>query len=192
MPSIDLNRRSVIALSTGAILAAALSARPLRAENVLNFPLKADPRLAKDASVMLLVGATAIMSAIQLSETDREKANAQLKLGIADLEKSRALFIEVQKRLSPTAIDMKKVTLGSDQISRIVSVHKLELPKSMDRLAQVAVAEVTRFLDAAKEMSFENVQKARNGTLLFSTAVNRLLDVGVLVSALADAEVAPR
>jgi hypothetical protein len=35
-------------------------------------------------------------------------------------------------------------------------------------------------------LSFESVQNARNTTLAFSDAINRLLDVGVLVSELAE------
>jgi hypothetical protein len=35
-------------------------------------------------------------------------------------------------------------------------------------------------------MSFESVRRARTTTLAFSEAINRLLDVGVLVSELAE------
>ena len=56
----------------------------------------------------------------------------------------------------------------------------------MDELSRLAVSEVDRFIAATKEMGFESVQRARTTTLAFSEAINRLLDVGVLVSELAE------
>jgi hypothetical protein len=50
----------------------------------------------------------------------------------------------------------------------------------------LAIAELDRFLSTAQEMSFDNVQKARAGTLSFASGINRLLEIGVMVSSLAD------
>ena len=135
---------------------------------------------------MLLYGATEILGSIQLAEFDRDKASGKLKGGISSLEKARPMFTDLAKRMGSAPLYPDKMALRKDAIARIVNTHKITIPKTMDELSRLAVSEVDRFIAATKEMGFESVQRARNTTLTFSDAINRLLDVGVLVSELAD------
>lgn len=185
MSTKDITRRqAVLALMVFGLSAAQSQAS--RAELVLNFPLKGDARLSKEASSTLLYGATRLLGAIQLAELDREQAAAQAKEGVAILDKARQMFGELQKRVGSAPVDISKVTLRREEVSRILSMHKIAVPKTMDELSRLAMLEVNRFLEVAREMNFGSVQRARSATLQFSTAVNRLLDVGVLVSELAE------
>jgi hypothetical protein len=186
MSAKNLTRRALTGIGLLGLMFGGTSAQ---AEIVLNFPLKVDPRLSRDASSTLLYGANQIFTAVAMAEAgDRDKANFQVRAGIVQLEKARQMFLEVQKRVVGAPIDMGKVTLQKAQIDRILATHKFEFPKNTEALAQLAVVEVNRFLNTARELSFENVQRARTDTLAVSSAIARLLDVGVLVSALAEAE----
>ena len=164
----------------------ALASTAAHAELVLNFPLKGDATFSRDASATLLAGARQIMSAIQMAEIDRQKASGILKDGMLYLEKARQMFAELQKRVGNAPINLEKVKLRRDVVARIQSMHKISVPKTMDELSRLAVIEVDRFIGSTKEMGFDSVQKARDTTLTFSEAINRLLDVGVLVSELAE------
>jgi hypothetical protein len=170
------------------LLAAVSFAGPVaRAEIVNNFGPLVDPGLSRNASSTLTSGATIVMSAITMAESgEREKATAQVKNGIATLNKSRMLFSEIQKVLGSSPIDINKAGLPKAQIEQIAQRYKIEMPKTTDALVKLAIAELDRFLSTAQEMSFDNVQKARAGTLSFASGINRLLEIGVMVSSLAD------
>jgi hypothetical protein len=186
MPTKSLKRRGVIAL--GALVATSVARiGPVQAELVLNFPLKGDSKLSREASATLLYGASQIFAGIQQAELDRDKATDKLKEGVAYLAKARSMFSAVQKYAGTAPLNPEKVKLLREAVIRIQNVHGLKvIPKSMDELSQLAISEVDRFMEATKGMSFESVQKARATTLTFSTAIHRLLDVGVLVSELAE------
>ncbi|MDP2334809.1 MAG: hypothetical protein Q8M19_29370 [Reyranella sp.] len=178
-----MKRRGAFALAVGL---AAMSAGAARAELVLNFPLKEYSKLSREASATLLYGATEILGSIQMAEFDRDKASSKLRAGISYLEKARPLFTELSKLVGQAPLHPDKMPLRKEAIGRIVSTHKIIIPKTMDELSRLAVSEVDRFIAATKEMGFESVQRARTTTLAFSEAINRLLDVGVLVSELAE------
>jgi hypothetical protein len=177
-------RRSLVGLIV--VGATPFVARSATAELVLNFPLKGDNAFSRQASAALLYGATQILAAIQMAEIDRDKASSNLKEGLSYLEKARQMFAEVQKRAGSAPLNPEKMKLLKEAVARIVSTHKITMPKTMDELSQLAMSEVNRFMAATKEMGFDSTQRARSTTLTFSAAINRLLDVGVLVSELAD------
>lgn len=178
-----MKRRGVFSLAVGLVAATGTA---VHAELVLNFPLKESLKLSREASATLLYGATEILGSIQMAEFDREKASSKLKAGVSFLEKARPLFTDLAKRVGQAPLHPDKMPLRKDSVERIVRTHKIAIPKTMDELSRLAVSEVDRFIAATKEMSFETVQRARNTTLTFSDAINRLLDVGVLVSELAE------
>jgi hypothetical protein len=72
-------------------------------------------------------------------------------------------------------------------LARIMSVHKLSMPTTTGGLSRLAKEEVDRFTSQMKELKFTDVRSARVSTLRASEMIHRLLDVGVLVSALAEA-----
>lgn len=179
----DMRRRALFGLAIGVAMASASGAN---AELVLNFPIKESLKLSREASATLLLGATEVLGSIQMAEIDRDKASSKLKTGISFLEKARPMFAELSKRVGQAPLYPDKMPIRKDVVARIVNAHKVAMPKTMEELSRLAVSEVDRFIGVTKEMSFESVQKARSTTLAFSDAINRLLDVGVLVSELAE------
>ena len=182
MPTKDMTRRRVFC----GVAVAAMAPAAASAELVLNFPLKGDARLSRDASSTLLYGASQILGAIQLAEIDREKASGRLKEGLVYLDKARGMFQAVQKMAGSAPLNPAKAKMLPEGLARIQNVHKITIPKTMDGLSALAISEVDRFIGATKEMGFDSLQKARQTTLTFSAAINRLLDVGVFVSDLAE------
>jgi len=185
MSAKDLIRRRILAFVVG-VSTATTAIGTVHAELVLNFPIKGDTKLSKEASATLLYGAYQILGAIQQGEIDRDKAQGTLKGGVALVEKARGMFMSVQKLAGSAVLNPEKVKLRREAVARIQAMHKIVIPKTMSELSQLAISEVDQFLGATKEMGFENLQKARSTTLTFSAAINRLLDVGVLVSELSE------
>jgi len=169
------------------VVAAIFNVFAAHAEIVNNFGPLVDRKISTTASYSLLQGATLAMNAINSAEGgEPKKAAEQLQAAISTLEKARAQFREIQKIVGSTPIDMSKAGLPRPQLDQIARRYGIELPKTTDALTQLVIAEVDRFFNAMKEISFDGVQKARAGTLSYSSAISRLLDLGVLVSALAD------
>jgi hypothetical protein len=157
-----------------------------RAEIVNNFGVLADSKLTKSASMALTRAATLVIAAVNVAEGDREKADSQMKAAVAQLTEARQLFLEIQKQVGSVPINVEKVGLPYGQLQQMAKSYGVEMPKTADGLARLALSEVERFLAAAQQMSFGTVEKARAGTLSAAMAVKRLYDLGVMISALAD------
>ena len=127
------------------------------------------------------------VTALQFVERGNSKdAQAIFEKGIASLEQTRAMFETVEKVVAVKKIDRSKVKLGGEVLARIVDEYKIELPSTTGGLARIAMAEINTFIGQMKAVKLTDPQSARAGTLILSRSLKRLMDVGVLVSALAE------
>lgn len=166
------------------------SARIGLAENVLEFPYPevADP--AKQASTKLLEAASTALQAMKQAELGEVKAaNNQIQEALAALKKSKEEFTAVAEKIKSHKIYYEKVPkeVGGVPILAILESYKIERPRTAGELAKIALNEVNLLTVAMNDLKFGDLLASRAGVLKFSGALRRALDVGVVISTLADA-----
>jgi hypothetical protein len=186
-----LNRRAAISL-VSALVGVTLGGHEAHAEIVYNFGTTVDRELSKKASSQLTQAIPGVAAAIALAESaseasGREKANFQLQSALAQVKQARMLFEEIRKRIGKTPIDMTKVRMSKIDLDQRAERYKIKpLPQNTEALADLAISEIDRFLSSTADISFGDVLKARMGVASIGEAIDRLYQVGTMVSALAD------
>jgi phosphoglycolate phosphatase-like HAD superfamily hydrolase len=186
-----LNRRGAIGL-VSALAGVALGGYEARAEIVYNFGTTVNRELSKKASSQLTQAIPGVTAAIALAESasqgaDREKANLQLRSALAQVRQARTLFEEIRKRIGKAPIDMNKVGMSKIDLDQRAERYKIKpLPQNTEALADLAILEIDRFISSTADVSFGDVLKARMGAASIGEAIDRLYQVGTMVSALAD------
>jgi hypothetical protein len=192
-----LNRRGAISL-VSALVGVTLGSYEARAEIVYNFGTAVNRELSKKASSQLTQAIPGVTAAIALAESasegpDREKANIQLRSALAQVKQARTLFEEIRKQIGKAPIDFSKVRMSKVDLDQRAERYKIKpLPQNTEALADLAISEIDRFLGSTADVSFGDVLKARSGAASIGEAIDRLYQVGTLVSALADGAIQGR
>ena len=160
------------------------------AENVLEFPFPEVVTPARQASAELLDAASKALAAMrqaELGETDA--ANQQLLEALSELEQSREGFTAVGRQIQdrPISLDKAPKEINGVAIDRILATYKIEMPRTTRQLANIAVGEAVALREAIGALRFEPKGASRTAVFRVSQALHRALDVGVVVSMLADA-----
>jgi hypothetical protein len=184
-----IGRRTISFVSAAAALT--LVGYGARAEIVYNFGGTVDPKMSKEASSQLTAAIAQVAYTISVAESasqpaDREKANLQLQSALEQLRISKKLFAEIKKRIGKVPIDMNKATMSKQELDRRASRFKVQIPQNTEMLADLTISEIDGFLQSTSDISFGNVQKARAAAVSIGEAINRLYQIGTMVSALAD------
>ena len=138
----------------------------------------------------MLDAASTILRAISQAELgDVEGANGQLREAMSVLDQSEKAFTAVAAQLKDRPIDYAKAPkeIAGVPIERILDQFKIPPPKTAGDLAKISLNEVDTLRKAVGDLKFGQKSASRAGVFRVSGALRRALDVGVVISMLADA-----
>lgn len=183
-------RHNALILFVAALFSSAPGVRAF-GEDVLEFPFPETVSTSKQASATLLNGiSVALRAAGQAELGDFNGANAQMGEAVSLLNKADYLFKEVAQELKKDReIDYARAPreIGGIPLEKIFSAYKMERPRDVKSLAQIATNEVEGLEKRVGTLKFGDKVSSRADLLHLNDSLHRALTLGIVVSALADA-----
>ena len=185
----SIHRRGCIALAI-AVVCTGVCGTSATAEYVNEFPFPEVTKQAHEASAVLLEGISMTFRAIAQAERgNQDGARGNQKEALSLFTRSQELFSQVRREMRVRPISLVKAPkmFAGRPIEAIFASYKLAVPKSTAELAAIADGQLTAYKKAVELINFGERSASRAQIDEMTRQLRSLMELGLIISALADA-----